>query len=285
MKPYSIIPVLFLFHTACAIENKLHDLTPAMPAGECDLNNPVDGSEDFQPVAVCSASNDVLPPIRESVDMFGEESYDPNGYEIIDYQWTLVERPQGSAVDSRESDVNQYGFTPDVVGSYVMELVVTNELCIQSEPCQVQVQAVPDGDMWVEMYWLHPNDDMDLHLIQNNSPYESDGDCYYGNCVTSDGYMRLDWGESGTDDDPQLDLDDINGVGPENINIAEPVSGNYRVVVHDYPGSEMFGANEVTVRIYVAGEVAYEQTKTIEGEDSYTPFADIVWPSGEINPL
>ena len=249
-----------IFSASCTVENKLHDISPPIPAGECDVSNPVDGSEAFQPIAVCSASNTVVPPIRESLDVLGDESYDPNGYEIIDYQWRLQQRPSGSTAPFGEGEVNQYGFTPDIVGTYVMELVVTNELCIQSEPCQVEVQAVPDGDIWVEMHWETANDDMDLHLVRDNASYESEGDCYYGNCVSDSG-MSLDWGTNSVDDDPRLDLDDISGVGPENINIGAPSSGTYQVVVHDYPGSEMHSSNLVTVRIYLGGELKYEESK------------------------
>jgi hypothetical protein len=270
---------------ACTIENKLHDLVPQMPEGECDLNNPSQSGEEFLPIAICSASNSPVSPLREGVDILGEESYDPNGYEIIDYHWKLVERPEGSMTSLGVGEANRYDFVPDVVGTYLMELTVTNELCLQSSPCQVELEAIPDGDLWVEMYWKFPNDDMDLHLTMNNAAYLSEGDCYYGNCVTSDGFSMLDWGSPGETDDPHLDLDDIERVGPENINIESPAAGTYQVVVHDYPGSVYEAANEVTVRIHLGGEMVYEETKSIEGEDSYVVFADIDWPSGTITPM
>ena len=135
------------------------------------------------------------------------------------------------------------------------------------------------------MFWQFPGDDMDLHLVQNNASYLSDGDCYYGNCVTYDGTSTLNWGGPSSEDDPHLDLDDIDGVGPENINIQSPAAAEYRVVVHDYPGSERWAANEVTVRIYLGSEMVYEERKSIEGEDVFVPFAIVNWPSGEVTPL
>jgi hypothetical protein len=279
-----IIFALFL-GTGCTVENNLKDLVPHIPGGECNMDDLQTGSEMFRPIAVCSSSDNNVPPIRSSVDFFGDQSYDPNDLDLVGYYWKLVERPQGSSVLVGEHNANNYDFVPDIAGRYVMELVVVNEACIQSDPCQVELEAVPDADFWVEMFWQFPDDDMDLHLIQNDSPYLSDGDCYYGNCVSFDDWSALDWGGPGTEDDPNLDLDDISGVGPENINIQSPAEGSYRVVVHDYPGSERWDANEVTVRIHISGEIVYEETKRIEGEDQYVPFAEINWPGGSVNPL
>ena len=75
-------------------------------------------------------------------------------------------------------------------------------------------------------------------------------------------------------DDPSLDLDDIPGVGPENINIFEPESGVFTVYVHDYPGSVRHEANNVHVRIFLSGALAWEGSKSISGEDDFVPFAD-----------
>ena len=74
-------------------------------------------------------------------------------------------------------------------------------------------------------------------------------------------------------------------MGPENININEPAAGNYRVVVHDFPSSENQQPNKVTVRIHLNGEKVYEESKVISGEDSYTAFAEIEWPSMNIQEL
>ena len=127
---------------------------------------------------------------------------------------------------------------------------------------------------------------MDLHLVKDNAPYESAGDCYYGNCVADYDTPSLDWGDpSSYLDDPRLDLDDIENIGPENINIADPVAGKYRVVVHDYPGSVNETPNTVTVKIHMNGELVYEEAKVISGEDTYTPFAEIAWPSMTIQEL
>ena len=67
--------------------------------------------------------------------------------------------------------------------------------------------------------------------------------------------------------------------------IAEPSNGLYRIVVHDYPGSEFFGENRVFVRIHLDGELVFDRSVLIEGEDSRTDIAIVEWPSLELQPL
>jgi hypothetical protein len=281
MRPLLACP-LFIGLAACPNE---YEMAPQWEPSlldqfECDGTADAEAAPEERPVAVCEASQLSLGPIHESADFFGRDSYDPLGGVITGYQWTLVEAPAGSAValaGTRDADI--YGFSPDLVGRYTAELVVVNDACVVSEPCLVTIEAIPDEDLWVELTWEHPGDDMDLHVLQGNAAPESNGDCYYGNCVAG----GLDWGSAGeSSDDPRLDLDDIPGTGPENINLFDPANGVFHVAVHDYPGSVYNGDNDVTVRVFVAGEKVYEDTKTIRGEDRFLPFADVDWPSGEI---
>ena len=175
---------------------------------------------------------------------------------------------------------------PDVAGEYLARLTVTNNAGL-TDTCDALLEAIPAQNLWVEMYWVHSGDDMDLHLIEAgydwSSSLQSDQDCYYANCV----YSMLDWGQGGyAGDDPSLDLDDISGTGPENINVYDPqTSGNYTVVVHDYPGSIYEGANDVTINIYLDGALVWSVTRAISGEDSYTPIAQINWASKTVSPM
>ena len=234
------------------------------------------------PIAMCEVDPPEVQPNSDSADWLGNTSYDTDGYAIVDYDWTIISSPGGSTSTMPGGAANRNGFLPDLAGEYVAELVVTNELGVQSEPCEAILQAVPGQDLWIQMYWTHAGDDMDLHLLKPGGTLQSDSDCYYGNCVGG----NLDWGILGnTDDNPSLDLDDIAGTGPENINIADPESGFFTVYVHDYPGSTYEAGNDVTVVIFAGGSMVWSNTKTINGEDSYTPFAEINWPAGTVTGL
>jgi hypothetical protein len=280
----AIAPLL----TACVSDQNFHiDQDVPAPIDE-DTAPPIEPPPDV-PVAVCTVSpNPVTPPFEEA-RWDGRESYDPNGYEIVDYRWTLASQPQGSAVvmPGGATAVRE-GFVPDLAGDYVGRLVVTNELGDVSEPCEVTLESVPAEDLWVEMYWTHGSDDMDLHLVRPGGQYENrNDDCYFSTCVGG----GLDWGvRNDPNDNPSLDLDDIPGTGPENINILMPESGEFTVYVHDYQdsngwGADYTGTNQVTVNVYLNGGLVWTNTKGIAGDNTVTPFCRINWETGVVSTM
>ena len=243
------------------------------------------------PVAVCDVTPNPVAPPHETANWIGENSYDPDGSAITDYDWTLSSLPNGSAATMPNGAENRLFFTPDLAGDYVGQLVVTNELGEHSEPCETTLESIPAEDLWVEMYWQYVDDDMDLHLIAPRGSYGSlDSDCYYLNCTPeSQWFYDMDWGTAGYEgDDPSLDLDDITGTGPENINIQVPqTDGIYTVIVHDYQGStpDVYGPNNVTVNVYLNGSLAWTDTVAISGDDSVNEFAEIDWLTGTVTSL
>ncbi len=92
------------------------------------------------------------------------------------------------------------------------------------------------------------------------------------------------------EDDPSLDIDDVDGWGPENISLKEPVSGTYRIVARLYADPDNAVGDEspnapvkAFVQIYLNGELALK--KGIAQEFSYTntywKVADIEWDATE----
>lgn len=235
-----------------------------------------------QPVAVCSADPAEVLAIHESADWVGNSSYDTDGGSITDYSWTLYSAPAGATATMPGGTANRRGFTPDVAGEYVGELVVTDNDGLVSEPCYATLNATAGDGLWVEMFWTNSGDDMDLHLLDDGGTLATDSDCYYANCT----WGGLDWGVRGnTSDDPILDLDDIPGTGPENINISSPDRGTYTVYVHDYPGSAYIGRNDVTVNVYFASRLVWTDTRNINSEGCYEPFVEVTSPGGAVTSL
>lgn len=236
------------------------------------------------PVAICDVDPDVVTSHDDQPTWIGDESYDPAGAEIVSYDWELLEAPTGSAAEmpGRDTDADRRDFAWDLAGEYMARLVVTNEFGQVSAPCDAVLVAAPSDDLWIEMYWEHAQDDMDLHLLAPGGSKWGSLDCHWQNCV--DG--GLDWGEPGDDaDDPSLDLDDIAGTGPENIRIEDPEYGEYTVLVHDYPASRYRSDNAVTVNIFVGGALVFTETREISGEDTWESYAYVSFPDGTVTGL
>ncbi len=171
---------------------------------------------------------------------------------IIRWAWRVVTRPPGSdAASPSPGDQPTTRFTTDIAGIYELTVTATDNDGMTGS-CTTRVAAGNVDGLRVEMFWDTSGTDMDLHLLNTTGTrWASNDDCYYINCtVNADGSPRLAWGASGPTDDPRLDIDDVDGFGPENINITTPQSGTYRIAVHNYSGA---GPNRVTVRIYCGG--------------------------------
>ncbi len=244
--------------------------------------------DEFQ--AVCSVGPTPIRPIHESTTWFGDQTPDPKTSPVADYQWTLVTKPTGSAAELPEKPPrkpNVEGFTPDLAGLYVAKLVAIDDFGNESEPCFAELIADPVESLWVELYWDTPKDDMDLHLVRNVDGEFGDmiDDCHHSNCNTRQG-MLLKWGAPRlAEDDPRLDLDDINRLGPENINLDTPAEDYYTVWVHDWGGSVMREANEVTVNVYMDGDLYLSESREITGEGKKVPIAEIIWSDRHANVL
>ena len=136
----------------------------------------------------------------------------------------------------------------------------------------------------VRLSWDTDNTDVDSHLIEpNGTLFDCNTDYYYGN-------PSPDWGTAGDwVDDPFLDLDDVDGYGPENINITEPQPGTYKYTVHYYDdtweGSFPQGSN-ATVEVFNLGTKIAEFGPTyLDATNKTWDVFTIEWPSMNITEL
>ncbi len=240
------------------------------------------GGSDLQwPQAVvdCPATTD--PPGFVSLD--GRDSTDPEGHLPLTYRWRLVGVPTDSTGQSTSSG---YLTSPgaavtdlftDAVGDYQVELVVENAIGLVSAPARCTIEAIPDEDLAVELTWNTARADLDLHLARNDATlFSGADDVSYCN-------KRPGWGVSGTADDPELELDDRAGLGPENINLPAPADSAYTARVHyfDDKGDNIVTA---TVRVYIEGVQAFEASRNLSRNEVWD-VARIAWPAKTVGAL
>ena len=136
----------------------------------------------------------------------------------------------------------------------------------------------------IELEWDTDSSDVDLHLLQPGGDFfDCDTDCYFSNPAP-------DWGTQGdVMDDPFLDYDDVDGYGPENINVSEPQPGSYKVLLHYYSDSyDGFGggSSNAIVRVYSYGQLLQEfGPQNLDQTNRNWDVCLVDWPSATITPL
>ncbi|MCK6573171.1 choice-of-anchor D domain-containing protein [Myxococcota bacterium] len=259
----------------------------------------------------------------ETILLDGGASVDDDGPggKPVKYRW-MVMGPAGSSARAVERigpdpQAPYEGSTPDneetptarlfvdVVGTYTVQLYVEDNLgqVAPSENCPepvatITIIAESDEDIHVEMSWTTPGDpnetdtagsDVDLHMLHPRGQRWSSAplDCYYAN-------PSPDWGVQGDpSDNPALELDDINGAGPENITLDNPedteaLGAPYRVGVDYYREESLqsfdgYGPSYVTVRIYLGGVLAWQNDapKEMVRTHDFWEVAQIIWTEND----
>lgn len=162
--------------------------------------------------------------------------------------------------------------------------VLSNDAQSPDQQLDVSAIAAPppleDVGLHVRMRWDTDLTDVDLHVLgPNGRMWTCEGDCYFSN-------PNPDWGAQGMwEDDPFLDLDDVDGFGPENVNLQAPMAGTYRVVAH-YWADHGGDAPNVTVEILsfdqVVGQYGPVRLRALDDE---WDVVEIDWPGLALRPL
>ena len=217
----------------------------------------------------------------------GDQSVAPGGGSIVKYKWTVQSQPEGS----KQAFVPSSTFpnptlTANAAGAYTVCLEVTDQNDQKScDPACVTVAVLPSDQLHVELLWSTPADkdetdtgpgagsDMDLHFAHQLA-VGADVDCdgvgdpwFVGGVDGFDTFWlnpNPNWGSQSptVPDNPSLDLDDTDGAGPENLNLAQPEGSAanpvfYSIGVH-YWNDHGFGLSYATVRIFILGTLAIE---------------------------
>ncbi len=228
-------------------------------------------------VIIVQQGEEVIPQTK--LNLIGSQSSSATG-EISKWQWE-VDQPDGSGSQFFPSaEAADPTFEVNVAGTYTFRLTVTDSSgepsCV---PAETSVFVNPDEAIHIELLWHTPNDpnendqdvgaDLDLHFLHPLAVggYDGDGD------GIPDGWFDLpfdtfwsneqpNWGslDPTVDDNPGLDRDDTDGVGPENLNLNVPEAGSsYRVGVHYWDDHE-FGTSLATVRVFIFANLVFEVT-------------------------
>jgi hypothetical protein len=253
---------------------------------------------DLGPPEACTPNPDTIAPL-DTVYLTGENSYDLNAppQPISAWEWQMIEWPPGA----NPADFELTGITSPflslwlpLAGRYVARLKVTNQddgvSSGVSPTSDVEIFAVPDSRVHVELIWDHPNNDMDLHLTNadvSDLVCKAPDDCFWDDCLLlcldpeADCRLPLPQWFGGfpvyEGGNPRLDIDDTNGLGPENAVIDAPEPGRYRVYVHYYTVVDRAtDPTYVTVRIYVDAILRAEFRRVLHPDDLWR-IAEIQW--------
>ena len=231
------------------------------------------GGGDFEyPVAALACPSTVTPLDIARID--GSGSTDPNGDGPLTFVWDVVEAPSGSDYDFTVEE-DRASLLTDIAGTYQVSLFVVNAIGLSSAPATCTIDAIPDDQIHVELVWSANDSDLDLHMVRSGGlPFSDEDDACYCNPTP-------EWGDLlSLADNPSLDLDDMFGYGPENINIAEPADDTYQIYVHYYRDLGG-GPTTATVRFYLHGALVTEDYALMQAKDLWHVGA-ISWPDGAV---
>ena len=234
----------------------------------------------------------------DTIILDGGGSMDPDGVVpkmAANWTWTVLQKPDDAVVNlkplaSAPEDPSQREVRLFLAGEYRFGLEVRDNEGFQScEKAEVIVRAIPQEKILVELTWTNPSDedesdasgaDVDLHMVKMGPGrwFEAPYDVYYGN--PSQNTMGHWEPES-----PSLDIDDLDGLGPENIQMNDPAPCQWYAIGVHYFAENNYGTAFATVRVYLEGSEGpvYERLNVpLQGNGEFWDVARLHWPSKTI---
>ncbi|MEQ9495656.1 MAG: choice-of-anchor D domain-containing protein [Deltaproteobacteria bacterium] len=201
------------------------------------------------------------------------------GANITGYQWNIVSSPAGGAGTPGQWTPNPptaatEDFLALIVGVYDIRVDIFDDVG-RTASCVTRVNALGEG-LVATLRWSG-NGDHDLHVHNPATTvpwFTSPDDCYYSNRTP---IWDTGFG-AGFGPNPELDVDNTSGFGPENTRVSTPVIGQpYTVAVHHYSSA---AGTTATVEIYCGGVATPTQvfnSTTFSGSASGNCSANEFW--------
>ena len=250
------------------------------------------------PVADAGVDQEVVPDTIVSLD--GTGSYTSSGASLT-YSWQVASRPSGSQAQIQNANQANATLLGDVSGDYQICLTVgDSNNCDASQDC-IFLTVKPQVALHIELTWDTGSSDIDLHYRAPFGNWFTSGDDVYYLSMTPDwGGNNRGQPDNNSANDPRLDVDNIVGFGPENINQdllfdnpAATSDSNYyfSVGVHYFCDrtyesafwpweSDSFQISTARIRVYIDGEVAYEASQQMTYIDFWEPLDIVVADNG-----
>lgn len=253
-----LVPVLALALplAGCTSDSSLHREDQRAPVAFASLGAAVGAAGDSESRRVSA-----LVSVGAVVSIEGSESTGFGGT-VLEGSWTVRQAPPTSTaiVEPLGAHRLRAQLRPDVAGTYLVELVVTDHRGLRSQPEAVVIEAIQGQMFQVGLTWSDSGNDLDLHLLAPGGAYWGEQDCFFGNPQPS-------WGDPAiASDDPAfgVDGDGTNGVPMrEEIAITAPTEGTYTVLVHHLNDRDTTDDVQAAVTLTVGG---VERTLPIDPE-------------------
>jgi len=236
----------------------------------------------------------------EVASLDASKSFDPDNSgsaTALDYHWSFDSIPGDSTLvdgdilmpeDNPETPDTDEGawasFTPDTLGTFRLQLVVSDDEEGESNPAIVVVVSSPASNLLIQLDWSDTQADLDLHLISAEGSYFGGGDCFSW-------APNPNWGDTSlASDNPILEYDDDGeGLAPyrESISFDAPADGDYEVWVHYYSDhAQTLGHSAVvatpTLTVTVFGDPIWDDAVLTPTPNSPLVAGD-VWKAGVIS--
>ena len=143
---------------------------------------------------------------------------------------------------------------------------------------ETRVPSLENIGLHIRLDWDTDETDFDLHLVSPIGQFgDSPQDCSFM-------HPNPQWGDPNSIlDDPFLDVDDVDGFGPENINVTEPAPGVYTVMIHYFSEGRDFNQSNLTVTfLHYGAEVSVMRSRPVSQVEEVWIVAEVEFPGAHV---